>query len=65
MQRSRLLNTTLAGLMASFILAGTAFAGPENKPAKISWTPTRVVNENVAEGAFTVEVSADKEVLGA
>ncbi len=65
MQRSRLPNIALAGLLALLILAGTAFAGSENKPAKVSWTPSRVVNENVEEGGFVVEVSADKEVLGA
>jgi uncharacterized protein (TIGR03437 family) len=65
MQRNRLRN--LAGLLASLILAGTAFAGSENKPAKAAWLPTQVVNENVDvdSGTFTVDVSADKEVLGA
>lgn len=65
MQRSKLWNTALAGLLASLVLAGTALAGIENKPAKISWTPSRIVNENLEEGGFVVEVSADKEVLGA
>jgi uncharacterized protein (TIGR03437 family) len=67
MQRSRLLNTAVASALASLIFAATALAGIENKPAKISWTPSRVVNENVdaGTGTFVVDVSADKEVLGA
>ena len=67
MQRSRLQNTALAGLLASLVLTATAFGGPENSPAKAAWTPSHVVNEDVDEGTgtFMVDVSADKEVLGA
>lgn len=67
MYRSRLRNTSLAGLLAALLIAGSAFAGPENKPAKATWTPSRIVNEDVdaGTGTFVVDLSADKEVLGA
>ena len=67
MQSSKLRNTALAGILASLILAATAFAGPENKPAKVAWSPSRVVNADVDEGtgAFVVEVSSDKEIQNA
>lgn len=67
MKRSRLLKTMFAGLLSSLILVGAAFAGSENKPAKAAWSPSRVVNADVDEGTgtFVVDLSADKEVLGA
>jgi uncharacterized protein (TIGR03437 family) len=53
--------------LTSLILAGTAFAGIENKPPMVAWSPSHVVNADVDEGTgtFVVDLSADKEVLGA
>ncbi len=67
MQSTKLRNPALVGILASLILAATAFAGPENKPAKVTWSPSRVVNADVDEGTgtFIVEVSTDKEILNA
>lgn len=39
--------------------------GSENKPAKVSWSPKRVEMGDVGDdGIISVELSADKEVLG-
>lgn len=65
MVRRRWISTALATALGVLTLVGTALAAPANKPAKVTWSPSRIANEVVEAGVFVVELSADKAVPNA